>query len=195
MPEAKISTDLKELIKAVLSEAEADLVEAGVDIRIMLSVENGEAKVSESDKNAVISALGDYKNGKYLDISLIKRIGGDDRTEKVYETKEAITISINIPEELKKAGRSFAVIRIHNGQASLLEDLDNSDDTVTIKTDRFSTYAICYKDAEISTTAYDKQTEGGGKTGDASLVMLFALMLAGGAVTLIAGRRQRRENM
>lgn len=42
--------------------------------------------------------------------------------------------------------RSFAVLRVHDGETVLLPDLDNDKNTVTIETDRFSTYALVYSD-------------------------------------------------
>lgn len=66
-----------------------------------------------------------------------------------------------MPDSLKNTDssktRTFAVIRVHNGSAELLNDLDNSADTLTIETDRFSIYAIVYKD-----TANGGGNSGGG---------------------------------
>lgn len=42
--------------------------------------------------------------------------------------------------------RTFAVIRVHDGKAQLLPDLDSNAETITIETDRFSIYAIVYQD-------------------------------------------------
>ena len=38
----------------------------------------------------------------------------------------------------------YSIIRCHDGVCTLLEDLDTNPDTITIKTDRFSTYAVVY---------------------------------------------------
>lgn len=59
-----------------------------------------------------------------------------------------------MPDSLKTADgnqtRTFAVVRVHDGTAEILADLDDSADTVTIETDRFSTYAIIYQDKSDS---------------------------------------------
>ena len=39
-------------------------------------------------------------------------------------------------------------MRVHDGEATLLPDLDNQEDTITIDTARFSTYVIVYRDTE-----------------------------------------------
>ena len=38
------------------------------------------------------------------------------------------------------------MLRVHDGETVLLPDLDNDENTVTIETDKFSTYALVYRD-------------------------------------------------
>lgn len=86
---------------------------------------------------------------QYLDISLFKVIG--ENRNAISETKEKIALALAVPDSLKntdsKKTRTFAVLRIHDGKAELLNDVDDNADTITIETDRFATYAIVYKDA------------------------------------------------
>ena len=51
-----------------------------------------------------------------------------------------------------KEGRTFYVIRVHDGKAEKLDTVENEDGTLTFKTDKFSTYALAYEDAQESTT-------------------------------------------
>ena len=60
--------------------------------------------------------------------------------------------TVAIPEDLMKEGRTFYVIRVHDGKAEKLETVENEDGTLTFKTDKFSTYALAYEDAQESTT-------------------------------------------
>lgn len=86
------------------------------------------------------------------------KIIGENRSA-ISKTNGNITVTITVPDALKNTEnnttRTFAVIRVHDNKAELLEDLDESAETITIATDRFSTYAIVYKD-----------TSNGGSTGD-----------------------------
>lgn len=66
--------------------------------------------------------------------------------------------------------RTFAVVRVHNGAAELLPDLDSEEDTVTIETDRFSTYALVYKDS------YGNEKDNEPKTGDTAPVEICATL-------------------
>ena len=79
---------------------------------------------------------------------MFKIIGGD-RTH-ITQTKKNIRLVIAIPDSLKKTHiteeKVFAIARIHDGKVTLLEDEDDNRDTVTISTDRFSTYAIIYRE-------------------------------------------------
>lgn len=67
------------------------------------------------------------------------------------QTAEKLTIVIGVPDSLgsRDGGQpeTFAVIRVHNGKAEWLADLDDNTDTITIATDCFSVYAIVYKEA------------------------------------------------
>lgn len=109
--------------------------------------------------------------GQYLDVSLFKIVG--ESRSAISETSRKITVTITVPDSLKNTDssklRTFAVIRVHDGRVELLDDMDNSADTITIETDRFSTYTIVYGDA-----AKDDEP----KTGDVSpLELCAALML------------------
>lgn len=157
-----MSTDV--LIGAVLIPEEQSLVEEGIDIRITLVIDNIDASVSQSDKQEVTDKAGEYKVGEYLDINLYKIIG-TDRT-KVSHTNGTIRIVLTVPDSMKNAdsttARTYAVVRVHDGVAELLPDLDNVEDTVTIETDKFSTYALVYRDADQYDGNQNGSNEGSG---------------------------------
>ena len=130
--------------------------------------------VSLRDRAIISAALGEYKLGEYLDISLFKVVDGV--RERITHTSAPITITIDIPNSLKNSGRRFRVIRSHDGSAAVLRDLDNSADTVTISTDRFSPYAIAYTDSVNVSDDYDPPMP----TGDPGIsVFIFVTMASG----------------
>ena len=145
-PETRLSMAEEEIENLLLTEAEKQQVAGGVDIRIVLTVEDAGSSVSEEDRAAVDGALGSYTTGQYLDISLFKVVG--DNQSRIPETARKIRITIAVPEGLKalEGVQEYAVIRVHNGEVSILPDLDEDADTITIETDRFSTYVIVYQD-------------------------------------------------
>lgn len=154
-PVTVLSTSKEELADIILTEEEKSQVENGSDIKFILNVKDAEDTVSSGDKSAVQEALsGDdetkgFAVGQYLDISLFKIIG--ENRSAISETARKLTIVIDVPDSLKSKDigkpRTFAIIRVHDGVAETLEDLDDDADTITIETDRFSAYAIIYKQA------------------------------------------------
>ena len=151
-PATVITTPQENLEDTVLTAAEKQQKADGADIRIELDVKVAAAEADAADRALVEEALrgsaAGYILGQYLDINLYKVIG-DSRTA-ITQTDGKITVRIDVPESLKNTDstrtRIFAVIRAHDGKAQLLADLDQNADTITIETDRFSTYAIVYKD-------------------------------------------------
>ena len=85
----------------------------------------------------------------YLNIDLIKLINGQ-QVGKITELTSPINVTVEIPEVLQSANREFVIVRVHNGTAEILEDVDSDPDTITIVTDKFSTYSIAYRDADKS---------------------------------------------
>lgn len=145
-PDMSISASSEQLKDLVLTEAEKQQVESGKDMNILLKIEDGENTVSQEEKAAIDSTLQGFKVGQYLDVTLYKEIDGIK--SQMSETPGKITMTIAVPEDLKKeeGGRIFAVICVSDGRTEFLNDLDTDGNTITIETDRFAVYAIVYKD-------------------------------------------------
>ncbi len=148
-PKTEIDTPEEELIKAVLKPEEQDIVKSGVNVKIILTVEDATLTAPPADKAKVetaISGIADCKLGQYLDVNMLKVIGGAQ--EKVTETRSPITVTFEIPAALRGSDRAYSVIRVHDGVTDVLRDGDSDPDTVTIETDKFSTYALVYNEKE-----------------------------------------------
>lgn len=213
--DAAVETPLSELANIVLTKEEKQKAAGGTDVKVVLDVKDASAFVSAADKALVEKALNGslakgYTLGQYLDISLYKVIGNSRNL--ITETNGKIRVTINVPDSLKNTDaaktRTFAVIRVHDGKAELLADLDDNAGTITIETDRFSTYAVVYKDTaggnsgsqsgngkpgvvRVSAKS-DGRNPGGGqdgepKTGDSTPIELSATlaMIAGFAYLLL----------
>lgn len=156
-PKVSLPMDTETMADAVLTDNEKKDVEDGTNIKILLTVENADATVSTEDRQKIKEGASYYTVGQYLDINLIKVVTDKDDNEKstnIFNTNKPIRIRITIPENLKGNG-NYAVVRLHEGKTTLLEDLDDDPDTITIETDCFSTYALVY--TEI--TDEDRVTE------------------------------------
>ncbi len=147
-----IATPLAQLADMLLNETEKQLVAGGVDTRLVLDVKDAADTVSSADKALVEAALNrslpGFTLGQYLDISLYKLVGMQ-RTD-ITRTSDKVIVTMAVPERLRNTDvsktRVFAVIRVHDGKTDILNDLDTGADTISIATDRFSTYAIVYQD-------------------------------------------------
>lgn len=151
VPRTDLLTSEEELAKAVLTDEEMAKAEGGTDITIRVMVKDGDDTVSDKEKELVSGKSEGYQVGKYLDISMIKKIGADEiQVEKL--PNGSVQLKFQVPDDLKNTNltkvRKFRVIRVHNDAATVLEDLDDSENTVTIETSRFSTYALAYQDVD-----------------------------------------------
>ncbi len=127
------------MTNAVLTQEEIRSIEHGIDITILLTVTDAADSISAKDKTIMEKALDHYSIGQYLDISLLKIIDGEQ--SRLTKTSGSIKITIDIPDSLKNkentVNREFVILRMHDGLAVILNDLDTDANTITIETDRF----------------------------------------------------------
>ena len=142
-----VGTLKNEVIASHLTDEDKAAIKDGNKLDVLLSASDAADSVSDTDKQAAEALLEGtgYTAGNYLNVDLLKQINGEE-VGKITELNSPITLVFIIPEELRKENRVFGIVRIHDGEAKFFEDLDNDPDTITIVTDRFSTYIIVYKD-------------------------------------------------
>ena len=149
-PDTTIEGSNNEIINSVFTEEEIKAFKNGVKVEVTIDINNIENKVTDSDKKLIDNKLkADEKIGTILDIVLNKNVDGNKNS--VHELNSAIKLKVAIPENIinKDASikREYSVIRIHNGESENIPvDYNANDNTITFETDRFSTYAIVYKD-------------------------------------------------
>ena len=194
-----------ESLETLLEVSDAEKT-AGVNV--WLDVQDGTATVPETDKSIILSNAGDYEVGQYLDINLFKKVGDNDPV-KVSETNGKVKVSIVIPASLRKDGRTFRILKVHNGEPSVIDGTyDASTSIFTFETDSFSSYAIAYKDGEEEDDDDDDDDEPAQvtpvvttteprspKTGDDMMGYSFWLMLAaaGLAVSGMAAKGRKEQ--
>ena len=144
-------SDTAAVVRAVLTPVQLQSVAAGENIEIRVDVKDISGNVPKKDKSTIENGMKEYRKempdlilGMYVDISLFMKIGEAD-WNAVTGTEEPIEVVIGIPLKLQSTDREFFIIRSHEGEYTLLTDMDDAPDTVTIHTDRFSAYAIAYK--------------------------------------------------
>ncbi len=160
VPPATLLTDKAELLAMLVNSGDItadELVQIanGASVDIVLTVK--EANVSDEVKTAMAQAAKDYTIGQYLDISLLKYMtvnGSQQAAVALPTTKDALTISVAVPDALintnSAVNRTYCIVRRHDGAITVLDAaFDAASKTLTFKTDRFSDYAIAYKDTAV----------------------------------------------
>lgn len=83
--------------------------------------------------------------GLYMDISVFMRIN-EEPWQEIHITGQPVGIVVQIPESLLEdsADGKFCILRVHDGECDLLEDMDETPETVTFESGLFSVYAVAY---------------------------------------------------
>ena len=136
----------EDILKAVFGDDYAALVEAGYKLDVVMTVKD-ETAVSAEDKALVEGALSnDMHIGLLIDVSLV--MTKDGVSSVVANSSKPVSFAIGVPDSIIADGRTYSVIRVHDGAA---EDIggtyDAANKTITVSSDKYSTYAVVYKDA------------------------------------------------
>ncbi len=150
-PDTNLNNSTDELKGAIFTTEELSRIAAGEEAKIILKISDISNSVSEDDKKLIAEKLTEDVSVIYIDLSLYKKIGSQSET-KITETNHKISISIEIPVELHSTdmtkNRTYKIVRIHDGKASILEgSYDPTTNIITFETDRFSVYALTYEEA------------------------------------------------
>ena len=160
VPPATLLTDKAELLAMLVDSGDitADELAQIADGAIMdIALTVKEANVSAEIKTAMAQAAKGCTIGQYLDISLFKymTVNGKQQDGVALRTaKNALTISVAVPDALintnSAVNRTYCIVRRHDGAITVLDAaFDAASKTLTFKTDRFSDYAIAYKDTAV----------------------------------------------
>lgn len=167
---------------------------AGLQGNEYLNVEFSGA-VSESTVKAAndAAAAAGVRTAMVYDISLQAMSENGAPLRGVSNLSSAITFTLTVPETVDGSKYDVAMLRIHNGQAAILPDLDDDPSTVTFATDKFSVYALVYGDKGSfkASAAAQSGKDNVPKTGDVLPIAIPAsvtVLLAIAAVVL--GRKQ-----
>jgi hypothetical protein len=175
---------------AKLSEDENKAVKAGNKTQFVLSA-SGMTPTKE-EIALIQSVLGNNVIGQYLNLNLTLKISGrEDR--QITDLSAPMYIAITIPQNLvnhdSSIERTYRIVRIHDGVATLIDGTyDAATNQFTFATDGFSTYALVYEDVNTTLTGRSP------KTGDSSMWMVWTLILCAGCGALFAaGKRYKKR--
>lgn len=176
-PEMSLASDKKTLIKMLiqggnLTADEIVLIAEGATIELTLNVEHAEATVSAETRAAMEKTAGEFTIGRYLNITFTKSVNGEKENE-IHEIKAPIKISFRLSNDLfntdRKVKREYMVLRNHDGEVTSLPGTF-ADGIITFETDRFSDYAIAWKDTAVSTSGSKKKHRSGSAQQEATAI-------------------------
>ncbi len=189
------SAELKSLLQ-ITDTAEDEGVNVWLDIQDISDT------ISDEEKELITEAgTDDYTVALFLDATLFIKVG-DNEPEKVSETNGKLKVSILIPEELRVPGRSYEIIRLHDGEATVIGGVyDEETFTFTFETDRFSAYAVAYKEQasaaeEPAERNDDKGADTLPQTGTRPVDVFFGfglVVVCYGAIVCLTDLWRRRE--
>ena len=191
VPAINIASAADQLLNlAKLSEDENQAVKARNKTQFVLSA-SGMTPTKE-EIALIQSVLGNNVIGQYLNLNLTLKISGRaDR--QITDLSAPMYIAITIPQNLvnhdSSIERTYRIVRIHDGVATLIDGTyDAATNQFTFATDGFSTYALVYEDVNTTLTGRSP------KTGDNSMWMVWTLILCAGCGALFAaGKRYKKR--
>jgi uncharacterized repeat protein (TIGR02543 family) len=125
-----------------LFEAIPDELKTNDDLSVSLVVELADENEENESQILIKSQLGSNQQFQFLDIYVLLTKNQVD--VRVSELTQTITISLVLPEEIQ-GFRGYQVVSVHNGVYRELEtEFDETTQTITFVTDKFSSYAIVY---------------------------------------------------
>ena len=137
-----LTKDQKKKVEAALNDGK------NVDFKPILK--NG---VNKSDEKVLLAYVDDNKYNVVNAFDVEIQLYVDDKNEGlITETSKGLTFKVAIPESLKKEGRKFYVLRLHDGKIDKLEVSTEG----TFTTDKFSSYMLVYEDVATPTTSETK---------------------------------------
>ena len=155
--EATLDNSIDELLEGnnIFSDGERTQIENGTDAKVWIEISNtDEDTIASTDKIKVEQKAAQMIGGNpiitYFDADLFMQIGNGAKRE-ITEPGQAIKITIIIPDEIlnanKNVSREYKIIRLHEGQVEVIDGtFDSKTSEFSFESDKFSTYAIIYKD-------------------------------------------------
>lgn len=148
---AVIDMSADDLIAAVIDDEDKKLIEQGTDIGVYMAMVTIDPEyVSDADKTAIDSVLGDFTVGCYLDVNLFKMYSNGILDKQVTEPSGGVYVSFNVPTYIinnyPEDDYIYSMFCSHNGGGyAVMNTYDADADKMTFCSDKFSVYVLGVK--------------------------------------------------
>lgn len=143
---------LEEFVNSDISEETKETIKNNNVVVVVDVTSLGEDELDEEVLEKIETAAKDLVIADYFDIMVLINDDQDNTLGVITNLTEKIELMVLLPEELvntdEKVERKYYVIREHDGEVEIIEDVKLSEDgkSLIFESDKFSTYAIAYED-------------------------------------------------
>ena len=125
--------------------------------------ENGVESGEDHIINTVIDTIGTKEAVQYYEITMSKVSNGQvlsiSDVQRDINSTGKFRITIPIPAD-QRGYSTYTMVHVHNGEVSVLADLDDDPNTITIEVDKFSTFVLVADEVAFSESVpYDPTNE------------------------------------
>ena len=156
--DGNLSGNFKNIVEACFSPDEIEKIGKGASAKIRLSVVRISENIYDEDRQLMQFMQEQYEKyaesmdglqlGTFFDIVVERKLDNEE-WKQLHELNGEIELTVTIPDELLAEGRTYYMMRNHEGECVILNDLDSESATITIATSYFSSYAILYRDGNV----------------------------------------------
>ena len=153
-----ITPEIKAILESSCDEALKSKIEEALlaGKTISFKIDYTTKDINDSDRDSVSKFMQDkgYSLVQYFDLGISVMDSDGNELGKITETSQPLSFEFKVPDSLKKPGRKFNILRVHNGVVTELTVTEDYNYTFT--SNQFSTYAIGYTDNQESGSGEDK---------------------------------------
>ena len=159
-----------EIARKLLTEEDIERYNAGENVLIYVELfEESKAAADATEEELLIKKFKEIgaEDIRWFDITVWKKIGNDAAVQ-LHEIGTALEMTIDVPAEYQNAEegytRTFYFGRAHDGEAEIIAETNEI--KVKFSSDKFSTYALGFKDTENKKEEVEPGEGSGSESGE-----------------------------
>ena len=190
LDDIRLLQNLQSIVATVFTKAEKLQIFGGEKAALSFSATTAEP-LDDMEKLAFADIEQAVIDG-YFYMDLVKTVGYV--STPVTKLQSEITITLAIPKEYQAENVVYEIIRDHDGEISILQDIGSDPETITIKTDRFSTYAFAHTKAGAAAEKIPAGTGQNQKSIDSvNMIIIAGLIILAALIIVIVVLKKRRD--
>lgn len=95
---------------------------------------------------------------QYMDISIVVYADAE-MIGKITELENSVDFTLGMTDDVQSDEEEFCVVRVHEDEVDVLDAQDNGNNSMTLETDRFSTYVLARKSGSASNGEEETQKD------------------------------------